>query len=382
MITLKRKKPTRILLLPVSAGYGHIKAAAALEKGFKEIDAHVQVINEDAFKYAGPIIKGIYKNWYAFSIRKMPQVYGFLYRETNKFKKIQRIMDKPRLLFEEMNSFRLEHFISKFNPDIIVSLHILPESLVSFWKKRKKLKNVRHFVIMTDYGGHRLWIQPEVDRYYVAHEDVAAFVKFFEVPDERIRTLGIPVNPQFSLKRIDKNKIKREIGIANSKPTAFMFANGLVEDVLLKSMKSLANVSNGFNLVISAERESTRKIIKEQIKKYRFKAIIKEYIKNVQEYMAVSDVLISKSGGLVVSEALAMGLPMIVLSPIPGQEEINATFLLENEAGLMASNPEILGYKLRNLINDSERLSQIKKNAARLGKPNSAANVAKDMITV
>ncbi|EKD49261.1 MAG: Monogalactosyldiacylglycerol synthase [uncultured bacterium] len=179
---------------------------------------------------------------------------------------------------------------------------------------------------------------------------------------------------------MNKEKIFKKLGLRAGIPTFLMMTSGVSKDFLKKVVEKILHIETDFQMAITTKEKETRDILKNLTKKAKEKFKIMGYINNVEEWLTVSDLSISKPGGLVVSESIAKGVPMLILSPVPGQEELNSNYLLENGAAMTADTPEVVDYKINTLLRNSKKLVIMKNHARTLGKPNAAMDIAKDIM--
>ncbi len=373
------KDSKKILFLPVSIGSGHVQAAEALEAALKHQRPDWQYEIVDVLKHVNPLMKGIYKDWYMFAIRRAPVAWKFIYKETEDFKKYQQILNKPRFFMEEMNSWQLERLIKKYNPDIIVNTHFFPLSLTSYWNRFNDKLDFANLAVVTDHGAHRFWVQPGVDRYYVANPEVSAYIETYGVNPGITEEWGIPIEERFTAS-YNRRELQKELKLEPKKPSLLMITDNIEPVVIPKLIKALTRYPKPLQGFIingkSRSRAKIRKLLGNKIGPLR----VIDRVPDLEKYYATADVLVSKPGGLTVSESMAMGLPMIVVNPLMGQEEQNRDYLLENGVALSANIPDLLDYKLEQFFQDKDLRRKLETNIKKLARPQAAVNIAKDII--
>jgi processive 1,2-diacylglycerol beta-glucosyltransferase len=378
-MTRKKSPAKKVLFLPVSIGSGHIQAAAALTKALRRQRPDWLIQTVDVLKYINPLVKGIYKDWYLFAIRKAPVAWKFIYKETEDFKKYQQILNKPRFFLEEMNAWPLERYLKKLAPDIVICTHFFPLSLTSYWRRFNAKLNFVNLAVITDHGAHRFWIHPAVDRYYVANDEVAAYAEAQGINPGIIARFGIPINSKFT-QSYDRAKIRRQLDLNPEIPTLLLITDNIEAVVIPKLIKSLDRYPGKLQgFIINGKKSSRARLRKLLEEKNKLLKVI-DRVPDLEKYYAVADVLISKPGGLTVSESLAMNLPMIIVNPLMGQEEQNRDYLLENGAALSADVPDVLDYKLKLFFGNKSRRQSLLTNIKSLARPEAAANIASDII--
>jgi processive 1,2-diacylglycerol beta-glucosyltransferase len=229
------------------------------------------------------------------------------------------------------------------------------------------------WVQVTDFDVHALWIHPHVDRYCVASEEVAFRLADRGVPRDRISVTGIPVMPQFSA-QLDRTTCAAELGVDARRFTVLMMAGGAGVGSLDELAARL--LPGDLQLIVLAGRnaELLRKL-RTLAKRHPGRLFPLGFTTTVERVMATADLVVTKPGGLSVSECLATGRPMLLVSPIPGQEERNADYLLEAGAAVKAMDGATLAYKLGRLIADPARLAAMSEAAHRIATPHAARDV-------
>lgn len=368
-------------MLQASIGSGHLRTSLAIQEELRRICPSWEIQTVDSLDYISKLVEGIYKDWYTFAIKRAPVAWKFIYKETEDFRKFQQIVFKPRVVLEEMNAWRLERLIKKFEPDAIVSTHFLPLMLVSYWKKHHKFPQARNLAVLTDYSGHRFWVHPTVERYYVATEEVGAYIKSQGVNPGIIKPFGIPISQRF-LKKYDRTQMRIKYQLAPDRPTVLMIVDGIEKIFLTKMFRQLPHLGFPIQGFVIAGLPKTRALVAEALKNSPHKLKVIDRVPNLEEYYALSDVLVSKPGGLTIAETTAMGLPLMIVNPIMGQEETNRNFMLEQGAALNVEIPDLLAYKLNLFFQDAAKRAALKQNITRLARPQAAREVAQDIVAL
>lgn len=366
----------KILILYATAGTGHKKAALAIKKALDETageDVEISIV--DALDYAPPFFKWTYLNLYLVAVHKLSLVWGIMYYLTDNFY-VNLFIGKIRRLNNWLNSQRLSEHLATSNPDVIISTHFFPSEVASDLKKRGLLKS--HLVtVVTDYRLHAWWVSYFVDTYVVSNRYAKDDLMRWRIPESKIAVIGIPVEPEFS-RPLDKENIRNKLGL---KKDLFMvlvisggFGIGPIEGIV-KAIDRAAKpiqmiVVCGHNEALVERIESLKHSLKAEIK-------ILGFVDNVYELMEVADILVSKSGGITVSESLAKELPIIVISPILGQETGNSDFLVKHGAALRIDKLPELSKVIGSLVNDPETLKNMREAIRAIKKPMAAYDIAK-----
>jgi processive 1,2-diacylglycerol beta-glucosyltransferase len=284
---------------------------------------------------------------------------------------------------EKLNLKKFCELIECDEWDVVVNTHFLPAEIIASLRRDGKL-SLPQVTVTTDFETHRLWVNQPTDRYTTATEEGAAYLAHWGVPAGHTRVTGIPIHPVFSEEK-DRNDCLRRHGLSGDRPVVLQLAGGFGVGPIEQLYRGILSVEVPLEVVVVAGKNVKAKQQLEAVDvPRRHRAKVMGFTTEIDELMAVADVVVSKPGGLTTSEVLARGAAMLIVNPIPGQESRNSDFLLENGAAIKANNAATLPLKLSRLLGDPGRLNAIKANAKRLGKPRAAfdaAQVALDLVT-
>lgn len=363
----------KLLILSVSAGAGHVRAAQAVEAVARATHPPMEATHLDLLTLVPADFRKLYGRQYIRLVEKLPQLWAYLYSKSDRPSR-DSLLGKLKRGAERLNTRRLSAEIERLKPDVIFCTHFLPAELLSRQIARgKKLPPV--WVQVTDFDVHALWVHPHVERYCVASDEVAFRLADRGVPREKITVTGIPVMPQFSAP-LDRATCARELGLAPGKFTVLMMAGGAGVGGLDELAARLLRLPDEMQLVALAGRnEDLLRRLQKLAKAHPGKLFPLGFTTTVERVMTASDLVVTKPGGLSVSECLAKGRPMLLVSPIPGQEERNADYLLEAGAAIKAVDVATLEFKLGKLLADRPRLRAMSEAAHRIARPQAAADV-------
>ena len=365
----------RILIMSVSAGTGHVKAAAAIEKTFFA-DARVdKVINLDALQYTNKLFRDFYSRFYASLVTSAPNFLGWWYKTSDEPWRT----DTMRLMIDRLNTRPLVKFIRSFEPHIIVCTHFMPAGIISHLIAAGHLQ-AKLSIVVTDFNFHAMWLSRAFQRYFVALDETKAYLRMLGLPPERITVSGIPIDPIFQ-DPIDRLKECKILGLDPEKRILLLSAGatGMVSTKFM--VERLFSLDAGVQIIVVCGRNEVLKRKLEEITKWKQEQFkIFGYTNEMHKLMKVSDILISKPGGMTSSEALASGLPMCIVNPIPGQEELNSDHLLEQGIAIKCHDLSTLAFKLRNLLDDPYKLSNMKSNALKFAKPYASQTVVETLL--
>jgi len=387
----------RVLIYSVSAGAGHVRAAEAVQVAFQRYHPEIEVEHVDAMKLVPASFKKAYADSYIKVINSLPSVWGWLYAKSDQVPQASALVS-VRKFVQRLNTTELLEHAAGRQPDVILATHFLPAEIFSDLKKKKQLpvklkpaQDAKLAVVITDHDVHKLWVHANVDRYYTASEEIAYLLAEREINAGIIKPCGIPCDPLFG-ELIDepaRQRLKKILGLNGAPaPTLLLNAHGCGVNGAAAA-GSLTDVINAVLkkgppktvLVICGRNEKIKEAFEARLQ-VPPKSVVKVFgfVTNMHELMGISDLIVTKPGGLTTSECLARCLPMVLVSPIPGQEERNAEMLLEQGCAVLARTPAALTFKLQTLLHDGVRLARMREACRRTGHPNAAANIAADIV--
>ena len=360
-------------MLSVSAGAGHVRAADAVVKAASTAKPPLIATHLDLLTLVPKDFRKLYGEQYIRLVEKLPQLWSYLYSKTDRPSR-DSLVGKLKRAAEELNTRKLNAEIERLAPDVILCTHFLPAELLSRQKsKGRSLPPL--WVQVTDFDVHALWVHSHVDRYCVANEEVAFRLADRGVPRERITVTGIPVMPQFSAP-LDRAICAGELGLKPETFTVLMMAGGAGVGGLDMLAERVLRLPDSPQLVALAGRNAELlQRLQALARQHPGKLFPLGFTTTVERVMTAADLVVTKPGGLSVSECLAKQRPMLLVSPIPGQEERNADYLLESGAAIKAVDGATLVFKLANLMAEPARLAAMSAAAARIGRPGAAADV-------
>jgi processive 1,2-diacylglycerol beta-glucosyltransferase len=360
----------RVLVLSASAGAGHLRAADAIEQAIRLRGLAAEVRHVDVLNYTNQVFRHFYSKAYIDLVNKAPEVLGWLYDYLDEPGK----NDPVRLAFDRLNANPFIRFLRRYQPDVAICTHFLPAGIISSLKGEGKV-NVLNTVVVTDFDVHAMWLCRHVEQYFVALPETKIHLTALGVSESLVTISGIPIDPVFA-KSKEKHTLRRERGL-DDRFTMLVSAGGFGVGPVGRLMHALARLSHpaqvlvvcGRNETLMAELSAARKkLAKGSVVSFTLLGFTTE----MDALMTVADLYVGKPGGLTTSEALAKGLPMVVINPIPGQEERNSDHLLEEGVAIRCNNLPALAYKIDTLIETPGKLSEMSQRAREMGKPDAA----------
>lgn len=372
----KVRKYLKVLILSASIGGGHQASAKALEAGILSRNSNSVVKVVDALGYVNSLLNKTVSDVYARIIKTAPKIYKIIYKQSDKDNKFSSLI----LLLNKIFSRKISPLLKSFEPNVIISTHMFPTEMVSYIKARGEI-NVPLICVITDYAPHKTWITKNVDAYIVASEKMIPRMIDAKVPEDKIHPFGIPVDDLF-FKKESKSLILKELKLCANIPTILIMAGSFGVGKIVEIYNDLTESELKFQVVIITGKnkklyEELNKLINEEnLNKKNFKETKLIYFTNeVHKYMKVADLIITKPGGLTVSEALASELPMAVFDAIPGQEEENADFVIRNNMGVRINKNGNCRKIIEGLLTNKEYLKEMKKNCETYSKLMAKENV-------
>jgi processive 1,2-diacylglycerol beta-glucosyltransferase len=301
-------------------------------------------------------------------VNRMPELFGFFYEYFDKpWQK-----ERRRLAFDKLNTRPFVKMLEDYQPDIAVCTHFLPAGIIS-WLKEKKRIDTRQAVVVTDFDLHAFWLCRHYDHYFVAME-------------ETITVSGIPIDPVFA-KTLDKLDMRRRYNLEPDWPVILVSAGGFGVGPVEKLVRSLTKMRNKARVIVICGRnaelkDNVDKVVSTMPPEANVRFTTVGFTDQMEAYMAASDLLLGKTGGLTPSEALAKGLGFVIVDPIPGQEQRNADHLLEEGVAVKCNNWPILAYKIDKLLDNPAQMAAMQQKARRLAKPAAAYDIVKKLTSL
>ena len=361
----------KILILTAATGGGHIRAANAVQKYLQE-STELEVETVDTLKAVGRLLDKTVCDSYLFMARKAPYLFGSLYKRTNQDTRFAQLV--PRL--NALLSHALRHAVQSADPDVIFSTHPFATQMVSSLKKSGDV-DVPLISLITDYGLHKAWIAPNVDSYIVACHDMVETLMEQGIPKERIHPFGIPVHGIF-FRRDDKKELRKKLLLDPELSTVTFMAGSFGVSSIIDLYHDISSCTVPMQLiVITGKNQKLYDAFTEELSENSSIPTKLIYFTNeVENYMHASDLLVTKPGGLTVSEALASNLPLLVFNAIPGQEEDNAAFLSRHGMGISVGKDDSIAPVITDLLQNPQKFTEMQKNCRSFDKSDCMENIA------
>lgn len=365
------------VILSVSAGSGHMRAAAAIRSALVEDDPDCDVTILDTFKYTSPLLEKLILGTYMEMLKLTPAFYGYLYSRSEKGQPLSgHAKTEFNKLLSRFSAARLTEFISRHSPKAVVCTHPFPLGVMSAVRQDGKISCFTVGAI-TDFIIHPYWVFPGVDLYLVGADQLARDLAGYGIPAERIHATGIPIDPVFA-SPADRGAVLAGCGLDPGQATILVMGGGLGLGPLAESVKSLGSLDEGCQIiVVTGNNIQLKEKIERMAPDLPNRICVLGYVENIHKLMAASDIMVSKAGGLSCAEALATGLPLFILDPLPGQEERNSRFLTSVGAAVELGGVGDLVEKIRFCLKRPGRLKEMSLAASRFGRPDSARSAVR-----
>jgi processive 1,2-diacylglycerol beta-glucosyltransferase len=368
----------KVMILYANAGNGHRRAAEALA-AICEHDGRFQEVRLiDALEYTNKVFEELYATLYIEAVKKAPTLWAYAFDETDQpWKK-----EKGRMLLHRLNGLPLAREIKKFQPDLCLCTHFMPADIISTLLRKDKI-STDLVVVVTDYYVHATWMEPYVTRVYVAKEESREQLIRLNFPPKRVKTLGIPIDPLFETPG-NRDELCQKHGIDPARPLVLLSAGAFGVMTGSDMAHMVSRITSPCHLVVVCGNNMKLKDqIEAHIRAHPVENITYHtlgFTTEIHEWMAMATLFIGKPGGLSTSECLALGLPMVIWNPIPGQETFNSIYLLENGAAIAPDSVSTLSYRIDELLKNPERLQRMRDAAKALGRPHAARDIVNDAI--
>lgn len=367
----------KILIFYASYGGGHLSAANSIKQYIDENFPDFETNLVDCMLYVNKPINKITTSVYKQMAKRFPWAWGEVYNHSQKGP-IAHISSTANNLMAK----KLLKLIKEYQPDIVISTHPFGSQMVSYLK-RKALTDCKLATIMTDFAPHDQWLvgKEQVDYFFVSHEKMRQeLIDAANIPENKVFATGIPLSNRF-LKHYNKTEIMNSLGLNPEKKVILFFGGGefgLGRETTINILKAfINNVTEHQIVAISGKNEKMNKEFNKLVHEEHVENIVKvlRFTKQVPELMSISDLVVTKPGGLTTTESLASGLPIIIINPIPGQEEENAEFLENAGVAVWLRKHDDFNTVISDLLVDTKKLHKMKVNTKLLAKKNSTKDI-------
>lgn len=360
----------KILIFSASIGNGHNQAAKAMQEALA-VNGYTSMII-DTLEYISPTFHKILLESYMNLLKLSPKMWGRIYHNTEK----TRLFDM-NVLMNKLLANKLKKLIGSVRPDAFIATHPFASCMLSVLKGRNSWREPI-YTIITDYTIHPSWINHHINNYFIAHEQLYYLIDIYREDYQKFKPMGIPIMKKFS-EPIGKDRVREKLGLRPGQKCLILSGGGL-------GLGSMEQVLEGLNdidiplktFVLTGTNEKLfRKVTN---RTYSHDVVPLRFINNFHEYLEVADTIVTKSGGLTTAEVVSKKVPMIIYNPLPGQEERNSHFLLNNGCALHANVTEQLVYFIEELLHNPMKVEYMRRMAEKIAKPDAAQRITEYII--
>lgn len=364
----------KILIATVTCGAGHLQAAAALEEAWRLLRPRDTVLRLDVLDFTPKLYRKAYVEGYMQLVERAPELWGLIFNLTDRSARTRRLTRLRRLL-ARLPTEKFTRELKRFAPAAVLCTHYMPLEIMGRLKAKARGAIAPCTVsVVTDFEAHALWLEPGVDLYCVAAEETKARLVARGAEAKNVLVTGIPIAQKFG-QPVATPAVRKRLGLRDDLPTLLVLSGGFGMGPVTEILSELNKLETAVQiLVVCGRNEELRREL--AVLDRRHPTHVLGFVSNMHELMAVADLVITKPGGLTSSEALAIGRPIFVLNPIPGQEAANSDFLLEHGAAAKANRVEDLPFRVEKLLG-SRKLSQMAQAAQSLGRPQAAMEICR-----
>jgi len=360
-----------VLIVSASTGTGHQRAAEALREAFEEAAPGLLVSHVDLLDHAPRWIKAACGNGYEMIATRTPRIWREIYRRTDLPSPELARWGPPmqRVMFREFRQLLLSRRWS-----VCISTHFLPGQLAAGTPGAPPFA-----MVITDLTLHHFWAQPRVGRYFVSGDHLANELRI-RIPNARTDATGIPISPRFS-RGPTREAACASLGLDPLRPVALVMGGGLGLGVDTSAEATLAASVAGLQvLALCGRNQAARERLEAHAAASGGRFHVMGHVNDVERYLAAANIVVTKPGGLTISEVLAVGVPMILTGSIPGQEEGNARVLCHLGAALEARHPAEVTDSVERVFGDATLFRSMQIASRKLARPEASAVIARAVL--
>ena len=369
-----------IVIFYASYGGGHLSAAKSLQEYININYPEYKTYLIDCVKSISKPINSVTTSAYKWMGKNSPKLWANVYNNSNKG-----FLGKFSTSANHYLAKRLSKILLKIKPDLVISVHPFSSQMTSFLKEKGKI-NCKLATVLTDFEPHDQWLigKDYTDYFFVAHKQMKYDLIDREIDESKVFDTGIPVSIRFS-KKYDRFEVCKTLDLNSDKKTILFFGGGefgLGKDRTLKVLKTLIDNINGYQIIaVSGRNEKMKKKFEEFVTNENKDSIkILEFTNHVPEIMSIASFVVTKPGGLTSSESLASALPMIIINPLPGHEEANASYLESSGSAIWLKDSDDIEDIISNIMNSPNKLEEMKSFAKSASKANSTGEICKILL--
>ena len=358
----------KVLILAVPIGAGHLKAAKAIEQGLRKIDPNIDIRFENCFKWVQPLYGYLYRKIYEFGQKKARRLLKFFYGGLG----VSTGASPFLYCMHKVLAHRFRFLLDEYKPDYILSTHFSPGYFAALYK------NDHHYkigIVVTDYYVHPHWVNREIDNYFIPHEFLTKQILSYGVAREQVFPFGIPVALELE-QELDKEAARKRFGLSKSRISATVMGSRVFSGEWLELVKKIVDFDYDLLVLCGDNKEVMSKIIglkgKSKLSTYGM-------VEHIHELIGITDILITKAGGITSTEASKVGPCLLFANSIVGLENMNEDFFITHNAAIRLTL-ENASSVIADLLSHPEKMTAMRKNLKDIGKRETALNIAKTIL--
>ncbi len=366
----------KVLIFYAAYGGGHLSAARSIKQYLDENFEDVETELVDCVKYINKGLDKITTLAYKEMAKKAPWAWGEIYNHSQKG-----TMSHISNGANKVMSIKLYKLFEEFKPDIVISTHPFGSQMTAYLKSKGKTNCILASV-MTDFASHDQWLvgHEYIDHIFVSHEGMKKDIISKGIKASKIHATGIPLSNRF-LEHFDRKKIKSSFDLDINKKTILFFGGGefgLGKDKTLKILKAfIDNINDEYQIIAISGKNAKMQEKFTELVGDNPNVQVYGFTNEVPELMSISDLVVTKPGGLTITESLASGLPIVVINPIPGQEVENAEFLEKKGVAVWIRKTEDPEQAVSELLSNPEQIKHMKIRSKLMAKKHSTEDICK-----
>ena len=371
----------KVIIFYASYGGGHLSAAKSIQKYITENYENIETQMIDCMKYVNRPIEKMTTGAYREMAKKAPKLWGKVYEGSQKGLLSEISKDSNKLMAKKLGKL-----INEINPDLIISTHPFSSQMASYLKAKGKI-DCEIATILTDFAIHKQWLvgSEYTNNFFVSNDNMKNDMIELGINENKIHVTGIPMSDRF-FENFDKEKIYKMFELNPSKKVILFFGGGefgLGKDRTVQVLEAFIKKLTDFQIVaVAGKNEKMKEAFEELVKNNQAEDRVRVlgFTDKVPELMNISCLVVSKPGGLTTTESLASNLPMIIINPIPGQEEENAAYLEKNKVAIWIKKGDNIKKILNELFYNPDKMQEMKIRARLISKKNSTKDICKILL--
>ena len=372
-----------ILIFYASYGGGHLNAAKSIHEYMLHHYQNNTIELIDCMKYVNKTVEKVTTVAYRETAKKAPWVWGRIYSDSQRGPLAHLSTRSNKIM-----AIKLLRLLREKKPDLIISTHPFSSQMCSYLKRKEKI-TAKIATIMTDFAPHDQWLVGSdfTGFFFVANDKMQNYLISTNIPSDKVFVTGIPLSNRF-LQKYDRKQILEHYRLEDRKTNILFFGGGefgigksrtfRIFDYLIQASKDMQIIA------IAGKNEKMEAKFKEIVEKNNAMKRVKvlSFTNQVPELMSICDLVVTKPGGMTTTESLASGLPMLIINPIPGQEEENAEFLENKGVGIWLKKDDNIFEIFNRLFADPNTLNEMKKNTQLIGNPYSTRDICHILLNI